>query len=274
MSVPFGVKNENEFSQILGCSRKAASKVAGYLTDKESYILTLLACCPTSLGTVLEIGSYKGLSTVLMGVALRSTRDPVLHACDPFNVAPIAEQRLLTDETVFREFSTNIESAGLTDQVKVHRSFSSELGKTWNQPIRFLWIDGDHSLAQTEADFEAFFPFVEPGGIIAFHDVLHHFPGPSQIFANRILLDEKWGACGFCGSIGWAQRARSPERAQQFRDLKIHLYHRLTAFACCSALGREVVGFNKLRYRLLRSLIPRGMPSFDHFATLTGYKNA
>lgn len=272
MSIPFGVKNKNEFNQALSRARAATSKAAGYLTEKESYILALLACCPTSSGTVLEIGSYKGLSTVLLGTALRSTGDPVLHACDPFDVTPVAEQRLLTNEVVFREFSRNIQSAGLADHVKVHRSFSSELAKTWNQSIRFLWIDGDHSLAQTEADFEKFSAFVEPGGFIAFHDVLHHFPGPSQVFANRILLDEKWAACGLCGSIGWAQRARSADEANRVRGLKLHLYKRVSVFACCSALDQPVTGFNKLRYKILRSLIPRAKPDFDAFTALTAYK--
>jgi FtsZ-interacting cell division protein ZipA len=40
-----GVKSEAEFQSVLQTARKMASKVEGFMTDKESYILTLLACC-------------------------------------------------------------------------------------------------------------------------------------------------------------------------------------------------------------------------------------
>ena len=249
-----------------------ASRVEGFMTVKESYILTLLACCPTCNGVVLEIGSFKGFSTVLLAHALRVTSDPRLHACDPFNVAPIADQRLHTDDSVYRAFIENITAAGVRDTVTDHRCFSADLARKWTAPIRFLWIDGDHSFAQTEADYEAFSHFVVPGGFIAFHDVLHHFPGPSQVFANRVLLDERWSACGVCGSIGWAERARGPEDSARHRALKIHLYKRVSAFSCCAALGRSVAGFNDLRFRVLRTLIPHSMPSFRQFASLTGYQ--
>jgi hypothetical protein len=202
---------------------------------------------------------------------LRGTSNSKLHACDPFDITPIADQRLKTDDSVYRAFIENITASGVRDIVMEHRCFSAELAEKWTDPIRFLWIDGDHSFAQTEADYEGFSRFVAPGGFIAFHDVLHHFPGPSQVFANRILLDERWSACGLCGSIGWAQRARTPEDSSRHRDLKIHLYKRVSAFACCAALGRPVSGFNEMRYRVLRSLIPHSIPSFSYFVSLTGY---
>ncbi|HEY2431564.1 MAG TPA: class I SAM-dependent methyltransferase [Vicinamibacterales bacterium] len=37
--------------------------------------------------------------------------------------------------------------------------------------VDLLWVDGDHSLAGTKADFEMYGPLVRSGGVIAFHDV-------------------------------------------------------------------------------------------------------
>jgi predicted O-methyltransferase YrrM len=40
--------------------------------------------------------------------------------------------------------------------------------------VDFLMIDGDHTYEGVRADYEMYSPFVADGGVIAFHDILHH----------------------------------------------------------------------------------------------------
>jgi hypothetical protein len=40
--------------------------------------------------------------------------------------------------------------------VEVHRCLSRELSGRWTDPIRLLWIDGDHTYAGALADLELF----------------------------------------------------------------------------------------------------------------------
>ena len=40
--------------------------------------------------------------------------------------------------------------------------------------IDFLFIDGDHSYEGVKLDFETYLPLVNPGGIIAFHDIVEN----------------------------------------------------------------------------------------------------
>ena len=40
--------------------------------------------------------------------------------------------------------------------------------------IDFLFIDGDHRYEAVRRDFQLYSPLVRPGGIVAFHDILHH----------------------------------------------------------------------------------------------------
>jgi len=47
---------------------------------------------------------------------------------------------------------------------------SREMGKYWNKPIGFLFIDGSHYVDDVRRDFAAWSPWLIPGGIIAFHD--------------------------------------------------------------------------------------------------------
>lgn len=44
------------------------------------------------------------------------------------------------------------------------------------RPVDFLFIDGDHSEAGVEADFNDYHDLVRPGGIIAFHDIVQNQP--------------------------------------------------------------------------------------------------
>jgi predicted O-methyltransferase YrrM len=42
--------------------------------------------------------------------------------------------------------------------------------------IDYLFIDGDHTYEGVKMDFEMYSPLVRKGGLIAFHDVVHHPP--------------------------------------------------------------------------------------------------
>jgi predicted O-methyltransferase YrrM len=44
------------------------------------------------------------------------------------------------------------------------------------EPLDFLFIDGDHSYAGVQHDFEMYAPLVRSGGIVAFHDIVVHKP--------------------------------------------------------------------------------------------------
>jgi predicted O-methyltransferase YrrM len=58
-----------------------------------------------------------------------------------------------------------------------HSAETLSKAKSWlgNQPLDFLFIDGDHSYDGVKADFEMYGPMVRSGGIIAFHDIMQDF---------------------------------------------------------------------------------------------------
>jgi len=89
-------------------------------------------------------------------------------------------------------------------------------------PIDFLMIDGDHSYEGVRSDFEMYGPLVRPGGLIAFHDVLHHDRVPEcQVdrFWNEIrhayrhwefLKPEHDAGWGTWGGIGVLESLQGP----------------------------------------------------------------
>ena len=43
-----------------------------------------------------------------------------------------------------------------------------------SRPVDVMLIDGDHTYEGVKQDFELYSPFVRPGGLIAFHDIVKH----------------------------------------------------------------------------------------------------
>lgn len=205
----------------------------------------------------MEIGSFKGKSTVMLAkVAAHYGLGPVV-AIDPhnFNSAELKEHRAVPGATSFQEFQSNLEAAGVAQQVEAHRAYSGELAAAWTRPIRFLWIDGDHSYKGAKSDFDGFFPHVEPEGVVAFHDALHLFSGPIRVFVEDVLRSNRFGASGFVKSIAWAQfRPDDGVLFQEQRATVERAARRLIPFV---QHDRELHGLEKIRYKLNRSRVPR-----------------
>jgi len=93
----------------------------------------------------------------------------------------------------------------VASQVEVHRALFKDVSNAWDRPIRFLWIDGDHTYRGAKTDFDGFFSHVAPGGIVALHDALNFFQGPSGFLSRICCAATGFGAAGFVHSIAWSQ---------------------------------------------------------------------
>ena len=67
----------------------------GFLTEREARFLALVAACAPAQGVILEIGSFKGKSTVgLASVAMRYGLGPVITV-DPHSGPSLGDSRCL-----------------------------------------------------------------------------------------------------------------------------------------------------------------------------------
>jgi hypothetical protein len=140
------------------------------------------------------------------------------------------------------------------------------MAKSWERPIRVLWIDGDHSLGGAKGDLEGFLPHVEPQGVVAFHDALNVFPGPIRVFVEDVLGSDRFGAAGFVHSIAWAQYR--PKDGGAFRDSRSALARRASRLLPFVDRGEELRGMVKRRYKLSRYLVPHSAISARKWASL------
>jgi len=232
--------------------------VEGFLSPNEVRFLSLLAAYPTAEGEILEIGSFKGKSTIILAKAAALTDNALVNAVDPMMAPSETDPDLRGDVSSFPDFRKNIESKGVAERIHLHKTFSYELAKTWDKPLRLLWIDGDHTYKGTKLDFDGFNNYLEDGAIIAIHDVLHAFEGGIRVFMEDVLLSPNFGASGFVGSIAWAQFHKDEQKGWQHREGKMKLYKRLSRLIPYVVFKKDLQGLEKKMYKLLRSRVPRG----------------
>jgi len=231
-----------------------ARNVPGYLGDREFRALAMLFAAAPKTGVTVEIGSFKGKSTV--GLATLSSHyglGPIV-SIDPHN-APSATDPILGEQgSSFDDFQSALRAAEVEQQVEIHRSRSEDAAAGWNRPIRLLWIDGDHTLRGAKLDFDLYAPFLVDGGIVAIHDTLHEFEGPIRVFVEQILASDDYGPAGFLHTIGWAKYC--PGAGAKYRERRECLAQRARRLIPLVTGGRSVRGLAKYRWKLLCARIP------------------
>lgn len=231
--------------------------VVGYLAPDEMRFLALLAACPTAPGGILEIGSFMGKSTIILAKAAALAGTDIVHAVDPMTAPSETDPDLRGQASSYADFKRNIEEYGVDDRIRFHQTFSYELARTWNDPLRLLWIDGDHTYTGTKLDYDGFAPHLIDKGIVAIHDVLHEFEGGARVFLESVLRSPNFGACGFCGSIAWAQYHVDRREAEVHSATKRVLAAKLERLLPFLSSG-ELRGLKKKKYKILRWMIPHG----------------
>ncbi len=252
------VEFPRDLEDVLTAAWQATREVPGFLLEDEARLLGTIAACVRCDGAIVEIGSFKGKSTVMLAtVAKHYGLGPVV-AIDPhnFNSAELQEHRISPDSSSYEEFLRNLETAGVSDYVEPHRAFSGTISSGWNRPIRFLWIDGDHSYPGAKTDFDGFSPYVTPHGIVAFHDALHEFAGPLRVFVEDVLRSDRFGAAGFVRSIAWSQFR--PADGGLFRKQRGDLEKIAGRLIPFLRDERPLRGVEKALFKLNRARVPRG----------------
>ncbi len=99
----------------------------GFLGENEARFLGALAACTPAQGAIVEIGSFKGKSTVMLAtVASRYGQGPVVVIDPHAGLSYLGEDTPHQDPT-FDEFLASIESSGIQQDVEIHRAFSRDV---------------------------------------------------------------------------------------------------------------------------------------------------
>lgn len=196
------------------CAKKAATKIEGWLKDSEGELLYNLARNCTGRGVIVEIGSWKGRSTVWLGLGSKSGRKTNVYAID--NHVHTGKYAGIPKSETLKEFRKNMKTAKI-DKIVTHIVKSSaDAAAKFNKPIELLFVDGNHKYDNVKNDFNMWFPKIIDGGTIAFHDATTKF-GPKKVVEKFICKSSHFKNCSSVHSTVFAEKTK---RISEFDSLK------------------------------------------------------
>ena len=164
-----------------------AESVIGFMPADEGRALFDAATRFLSGGVAVEIGTYCGRSTVLLGAAAARIGS-VLYTVDHHHGSEEHQPGWEFHDTTMVDpvsgrfdtlptFRRTLDAAGLDDTIVAVVGKSTVVARGWRTPLELLFVDGGHSEAVAQAYFDGWAPRVAVGGALIIHDV---FPDPSD----------------------------------------------------------------------------------------------
>jgi predicted O-methyltransferase YrrM len=163
-----------------------ARSVKGFLPDDEAAALRA-AAAHAGAGLWLEIGTYCGKSTLHLGAVAKQAGAQLVtvdhhHGSEEnqpgwqWYDADLVDPHTGRLETL-PSLRHALADADLEDVVTVIVATTAQTAALWAKPLRFLFLDGNHTEDVAQHDYLAFARHVEDGGTLAIHDV---FPDPAE----------------------------------------------------------------------------------------------
>lgn len=162
-----------------------AERVTGFMPADEGRTLYDTAVEYLGDGVGVEIGTYCGKSTVLLGAAARQTGG-VLYTVDHHHGSEEHQPGWEYHDSSMVDSVTGLfdtlpalrhtlDAADLYDNVVAIVGKSPVVARGWRMPLRLLFIDGGHTEEAAQRDFNGWARWVDIGGALIIHDV---FPDP------------------------------------------------------------------------------------------------
>lgn len=198
-------------------TKNFTDRIQGWLSDVENRSLFEAAKRVGGTGVIVEIGSWKGRSTVCLALGSRAGAGAPVYAIDPHTGSP---DLLREGETVwsYDEFMRNMREAHVEHIVRPMLTTGEEAAKDWAIPVSLLFIDANyHSYPLTLELLRVWIPHMRDGGIVALNNVtpsfsaifknhpLHGLPGPRKVACEELLRSHRYRKFKRAGCILYAE---------------------------------------------------------------------
>lgn len=196
-----------------------AEQVIGFMPADEGRALYDAGVRYLDGGVGVEIGTYCGKSTVMLGAAAQETGSVLYtvdhhHGSEEHQVGWEYHDATMVDPVtgLFDTLPTmrhTLDAAGLDEHVVAVVGRSPVVARGWRMPLRLLFIDGGHTEEAAQRDFDGWARWVEVGGALIIHDV---FPDPNDGGQAPFHIYQRALATGAFGEVAAMGSMRVLER--------------------------------------------------------------
>ena len=183
--------------------------VEGWLTDDQARVLWDAARAVPASGRIVEIGSFRGRSTIVLAAA--ASEGVELVAIDPHGGSDRGPQEIGADaqrgDADHAAFEANLIRAGVRERVRHVRAFSQAALGEVEGSVDLLYIDGAHRYRPAREDIERWGARVGPGGKMLMHDAFNAI-GVTLAQLALLVPSTRWRYQGRTGSL--ARYIRAP----------------------------------------------------------------
>jgi len=198
----------------------AAAGVEGWLTEPQARRLYVAAAAVPAGGRVVEIGSFRGRSAIVLARAARPDVEVVCvdpHVGSDRGPREIAARPALGDRDL-AAFRANLDRAGVSERVRHVRDFSALALRAFDGPVDLLYVDGAHRFGPARADLVRWGARVPAGGRMLVHDAFSSV-GVTLALLTSVLPARSWRYLGRDGSLAAYVRERSVGSGREVAQL-------------------------------------------------------
>lgn len=181
--------------------------VEGWLSDAQAHRLWEAAARVRAPGQIVEVGSFRGRSTIVLAAGSADGVD--LVAIDPHAGGDRGPQEITPDADRggqdFAAFHANLRRAGVEGRVRHVRARSLDALDAIEGDVDLLYVDGAHRYRPARADIERLGARVKPGGAMLVHDSFNAI-GVTLAQLRLLVLSRQWRYRGRCGSLAEYRR--------------------------------------------------------------------
>ncbi len=205
----------------LDAALAAIGDVEGWLSEGQARRLWNAGRQVSAPGQIVEIGSFRGRSTIVLSRA--APEGVQIVAIDPHaggdrgpqEITPEAE-RGRSDNEIFR---ANLERAGVNGRVRHVREMSDQAHAAVEGPIDLLYVDGAHRYAPARDDIAAWGARVPVGGTLLVHDAYNAI-GVMLAQLRLLFFSSEWRYVGRTRSLAQYHRERLGPGARALNALR------------------------------------------------------
>jgi hypothetical protein len=193
----------------LSATLELITGVEGWLSDEQAAHLWRAAAGVRAPGRIVEIGSFRGRSTIVLARAAADSVEVI--AIDPHGGGDRGPQEITPDadrgEEDHAAFQANLIGAGVAQRVRHVRLPSVAALHELGGKVDLLYVDGAHRYRPASADISAWGARVGEGGTMLVHDAFNAI-GVMVAQLRLLFFSMSWSYCGRTGSLAEYRRSR------------------------------------------------------------------